>query len=490
MPPSVAILGGGIAGLSTAWHLQKLLPAKIPITLFEQSSHFGGWMESELVTRDGRRVLFEGGPRTLRIVGEPGKAMLELVHSLGLASSLKSVPKTSPAARNRYIYRGGQIHLLNPTPFNLLFSRSPVYAGILRGGVREAFVRRNSADDESVWNFFARRFDPRMADTLASAICHGVFAGNSKEMSMRSSFGSMWAAEQRSGSLVRDTMKGVITRSEDQAQLSNRWSSHETASFQKRLQQEASVVCFDQGMGRFPAAIVQDLRKASNVSLLGNQEVTKLELQEGPFSTIIHTKGNQPSSFSHVVSALPSTQLSRLLPTLANLSHIPYTTVAVVNLAFPSNVLPIRGFGYLVPGPELDATGGVLGCIFDSESHGDLEITRCTIMAGGWAFSKYFGDPTTADHDAILETALRAMRDQLGVTVQPLSSRILIQRDCIPQLLVGHHKKVSDVQDKLQEFQGHVQAIGAWITGVSVNDGVLAGRTAAEQVARSMNIEL
>ncbi|KAJ3339420.1 oxygen-dependent protoporphyrinogen oxidase [Gonapodya sp. JEL0774] len=523
--PSIAVLGGGIAGLSAAcvaiagsrgksilvlhlvttrpllttdffsiigrWHLQKLVPSTIPITLIEQAPRFGGWLESEVVSRDGRPILFEGGPRTLRIAGEPGKAMLELVHSLGLASSLKAIPKTSPAARNRYIYRDGGVHLLDPSPRNLLFSSSPVFAGILRGGLREAFVSRNTADDESVWDFFARRFDPRMADTLASAICHGVYAGNSKELSMRSAFASMWEAERRSGSLIRDMVKGALS-SKPPTDAPTQWSSPETDAFRKKLQQEATVVSFREGIGALPKAVIEELTKASNVTILKDACAARMELSKDSLTTTIHTSNGSSLAFSHVLSTLPSPSLSKLLPSVSQLSQIPYTTVAVINLAYPADILPLRGFGYLVPGPELENTGGVLGCVFDSESHGDPDVTRCTVMAGGWAFRKFFGDPDSPDLDLdrILHVAKQAMKKHLGVTVTPLATRVLIQRDCIPHYPVGHHRLLSEIQVALDEYGGRFQAFGAWKAGVSVNEGVLAGRRAAENIADELRAKV
>ena len=75
----IAVIGGGITGLSTAFHLSRDLP-QAKITIYEQSDRVGGWIDSEHVKVNDGTVLFEWGPRTLRPdrMGN-GMATLQLV---------------------------------------------------------------------------------------------------------------------------------------------------------------------------------------------------------------------------------------------------------------------------------------------------------------------------------------------------------------------------------------------------------------------------
>lgn len=82
MPPptSIAILGGGITGLSAAFNLSRRFP-QTQITLLEKSARLGGWVRSRRVeVKDGEgnraQMLLESGPRTLR---PNSGAILELV---------------------------------------------------------------------------------------------------------------------------------------------------------------------------------------------------------------------------------------------------------------------------------------------------------------------------------------------------------------------------------------------------------------------------
>jgi len=61
----IAILGGGITGLASAYYLTKELP-NAKITIYEASDRLGGWLSSKRVPVKDGTILFEAGPRTLR----------------------------------------------------------------------------------------------------------------------------------------------------------------------------------------------------------------------------------------------------------------------------------------------------------------------------------------------------------------------------------------------------------------------------------------
>ncbi len=75
----IAILGGGLTGLATAFHLSRGLP-HAKVTIYEKSNKIGGWVNSEVIKVDDGEVLFEWGPRTIRCgMGPAPMSMLELV---------------------------------------------------------------------------------------------------------------------------------------------------------------------------------------------------------------------------------------------------------------------------------------------------------------------------------------------------------------------------------------------------------------------------
>lgn len=73
----MAILGGGISGLSAAWNLARS-SAPVEVTVYEACSRVGGWMESTTTASGG---LFELGPRSLRTAGASARIAMEMVSS-------------------------------------------------------------------------------------------------------------------------------------------------------------------------------------------------------------------------------------------------------------------------------------------------------------------------------------------------------------------------------------------------------------------------
>ena len=82
---TIAVLGGGISGLTAAFTLSRRLPRdQYRIIVAEASSRLGGPGQSERISvlgEDGPRALYEWGPRSIRPVGYKGRRTIELVRS-------------------------------------------------------------------------------------------------------------------------------------------------------------------------------------------------------------------------------------------------------------------------------------------------------------------------------------------------------------------------------------------------------------------------
>lgn len=75
--PHVAVLGGGLTGLTTAFYLARKLPPSSKIVVYEASQRWGGWIKSERVKIKGigsdQEVLFERGPRLISLRPSQGR---------------------------------------------------------------------------------------------------------------------------------------------------------------------------------------------------------------------------------------------------------------------------------------------------------------------------------------------------------------------------------------------------------------------------------
>ena len=76
----VAVLGGGITGLASAFYISEAFK-DVPVTLYESGPRLGGWLRSASVDVGTGNVVFEQGPRTLRPSVPNGLITLDLVSS-------------------------------------------------------------------------------------------------------------------------------------------------------------------------------------------------------------------------------------------------------------------------------------------------------------------------------------------------------------------------------------------------------------------------
>ncbi|KLO06994.1 Protoporphyrinogen oxidase [Schizopora paradoxa] len=488
-PKAIAVIGGGITGLSAAFHLSKRFP-RAQITIFERSNRIGGWINSRHVkVSDGSghnaTICLEAGPRTLR---PNSKAMLELINQLHLQTAIISTPTTSPAARNRFIQIPGREGLTALPSSPLSFLRSPFLSSLIAlPAAKEMFLNSNrrSPEDESVDEFMSRRFGDRFARIMGSALVHGIYAADSRVLSVRAAFPTLWDAEERGkGSVVRGFLR-------KRSSTSTPLQAYDVGDLSERMK-GVSAFSFRGGMETLPHALATNVRAKQNVTIRSGVSIAGLRFLEEQPDAELELEGGETLKFSHVVSTVSLPKLQSITSQTGALPHMtnnPMSTVTVVNIIFPPTKAPIHpaGFGYLIPRPEggygSEANAsGFLGTVFDScalaaQDSGDAGFTKLTVMMGGpHKLDRHQSDPShvlshLAQHlgssDALPEPAFYEAREQV---------------DCIPTPTVGHVQRMSELlavlRDPAGPWKGRLEVIGAGVGGVSVGDCVEAGRNA------------
>ena len=144
--------------------------------------------------------------------------------------------KNSVAAQNRFVYHPD--HLVRmPGPGTSLFSNvinllsEPVFKGVIWGCFKEYFhevpERPDGLDDESIGSFISRRFGSGPADNLASAIIHGIYAGDIYNLSARTILPGPWETELKSGSVLQgldSQRRAVYSGSSDGDLTKDNWN--------------------------------------------------------------------------------------------------------------------------------------------------------------------------------------------------------------------------------------------------------------------------
>ena len=170
---------------------------------------------------------------------------------------------------------------------------------------------------------------------------------------------------------------------------------------------------------------------------------------------------------------------------LTYFQQTPSVTVMVVNLFFSNpDILPVHGFGYLIPRsvPYMQNPERALGVVFDSDAtigQDETGGTKVTVMLGGHWWDEWDSYP---DEGEGAQMAKSILHRQLGIVAEPDAIRVSLQHDCIPQYVVGHHDRLSKGSRQLENFEGRLKVAGNSYTGVGLNDCVRAAREVVKEL--------
>ncbi|KAM9724369.1 protoporphyrinogen oxidase [Menidia menidia] len=469
---TVAVLGGGIGGLAASYYLCRN-PQVTKVIVLESSSRFGGWLWS---TRRDDGAVFELGPRGIRPAGAVGRNTLNMVEDLGLQGEILPVSYSHVASKNRFLYVNGQLHKMPSDLRGLLRTLPPFSRPLLFNLASEILVSKGKEEDESIHSFVSRRLGQELADIAVDSMCRGVFAGDCRQLSVRSCFPLFHRAEQRRGSLLL----GLLLGSGPTPQVAP------GALAQRAMKESWAQWSLRGGVESLPEALVEQLQQSGRVQLHREARVT--QVQPSASGWTVHLEDGVLAA-DHVIAALPAAALGGVLPPscqplLQQLRGISAVTVAVVNLEYEGSILPVTGFGHLVPSSE---DKGLLGVVYDSvpfpqHNRPDGQTTRLTVMMGGAWFQEEFGAPESVTTECLLARASEAVCSHLGVSAAPCWSQVTLHQDCIPQYHQGHFQRVESMRSFIKEKNLSLSLTGSSFDGVSVNDVIFSGRTAVDEL--------
>ena len=193
-PLRVAVVGGGVTGLTAAWQIQRLGHR---VTVLEAGTRAGGVV-------GGQRLgawLQEMGPNSLL---ESSPEIAAFVDDVGLAPRRLYA---APAAKQRYLVRGGRPVALPTSPG--AFLRTPLFS--VRAKLRlllEPLWRRAPAEaEETLADFVRRRLGQEFLDYAINPFVAGIYAGDPERLSVRHAFPRLHALEQDYGSLLLGALR-------------------------------------------------------------------------------------------------------------------------------------------------------------------------------------------------------------------------------------------------------------------------------------------
>lgn len=454
--PDAIVVGAGITGLSCARALHR---AGLKVQVVERSDAVGGVVRSEVMPGVGPVDL---GPQTLR---SGDRDLMEDLKSLGIWDR-RTV--AGDAGKNRYVFWDGELVALPSGPGSFLSSPVLPLWGKLRL-LMEPLVPRGAPEDLSVADFFRGRLGRHAVDRLVDPFVAGVYAGDPEGLSVDAVFGELRAGVKEKGSIVRWGISKA--RAAKKAR---------EASGEPRV--PTQLFAFENGLGEWPEAMADSLGPGA--------VQTGVEVQEahrGPDGWTLsgtqdghHWRAAAPILVMAVPSPVAAGILSSAYPDrVRRLKDIPYAPVSTVTLAFDRKDVehPLDGFGCLFPSSQGRSVLGILwiSSLFPGRME-DGRVVTTTFVGGA-------RQPENALRSErwIADQAIREHREILGVSGDPVASRVTRWNMAIPQYEFGHLDRVSAAAE-LEDTEAGLYLAGAYRGGVSMGDCWKGGRTTASRI--------
>ena len=421
-PFHVAIVGGGISGLSTAWYVEKQAASQgvsVVCSVYETADRWGGRIRTDLVEHEEGRFVVEAGPDSFLTAQKPWAVDLAL--ELGLAEQLLG---TNDAARRVYVLTKGKpvlmpegVFLLVPTKFKP-FVLSPLISplGKLRMGLDLFIPARKGDKDEALGDFVTRRLGSEATDKIAEPLMSGIYNAEAERQSLLATFPRFRETELAHGSLIRGMLAGKAETRRKRA------GSHAQTSAKGRP--TSTFVSFVAGTEEIVAGLTRRLgarlRTGVHVSGIrsGGGGDYLLEVSGGP--------GDGPTGevirADAVVLAIPAYDAAEVLASICPeasgiLRSVRYVSTGTVSLAYKRDASGERlgGFGVLVPRSENRSVNAVTwsSTKFDHRAPEGHSLLR--VFFGG---SRSPGTMQLGD-DELLDVVKKELRTIMGVTRPP-----------------------------------------------------------------------
>ncbi|MFO0706183.1 MAG: protoporphyrinogen oxidase [Nitrospira sp.] len=469
-PRTVAVVGGGISGLATAFALQEqAVSAGISLrcTVLESGSSWGG----KIVTHRIGDLVTEAGPDSFLSQKPAG---LELCRKLGLTEQLINTNETGKKA---FVWSRGRLHelpegLITFVPRQLgPFLRSGLlgWGALARMGLDVVLPKGSVDGDESLASFFRRRFGAQAFDRVLEPLMAGIYAGDAEQMSLKATFPRFLELEQQYGSIIRG-MAAAKKKAPPPGPGARR----------------TMFVSLKNGLGDLVEVLATRLA-GQGVELRTGCRVDALRVrshQLGRWMYDLILNDGSALSVESLVLATPayvSAELLRPLTPMAGglLDLIPYASTGTVAMAYPASAVSgaVEGFGFIVPRSEardlIAATWTSLK--WPHRAPADRVLIRCYV--GGVGRDRILEQ----DDEALVKTVRAELATMCGLTAEPSYVEVNRWWKAMPQYTIGHLDRLTQLDAALSRYGGLVLT-GAGYRGVGIPDCIRDGAVAAEKV--------
>jgi len=443
----IAIIGGGISGLATAYFVHKF-NKNIQLDLYEKDEVLGG----KIKTLRMHGFCIEQGSNGFL---SSRKDAIDLAKDMDIEHLLL---KSEDVARKRYLFDGIKVHKIPENVKEFFYSSMLGVGSKIRVASEIIMPVKKNDSEESLQSFGYRRVGKEFTDKMLDAMSAGIFASTPTKLSVNAAFPAVVNLEKEYGSLTYGMLKKK----------------------KKEAGPGGVLTSFKNGMSTF----IDELVKQSGACLKTNMEVESISKNSAGWQLKI--KDGEYKEYDKIVLSTPSYISSRLVknfnPELSELlRQIEYSPVSVVALGYDD--LPdgsLDGFGLLT---TKDANAQVLGILWDSSIFSDRATEGkklIRVMIGGQR------NPLLAakEENDLIDIAIGAVRQIMGLYNKPLLTHVTRWFKGIPNYGVGHLSLIEKIFASVKNNEGLYLNSNAY-KGVSFNDCIINSKQCALDIMRN-----
>ena len=433
----IAIIGAGISGLTCGYTLMQKKYDNFEI--FESSNRPGGVIK----TFKNTKYLFEEGPNTFAI---SDNRTLRMIMDLNL-----NIIKPKKSSSSRYILKNNSP---TPLPSSLI---SIINTKLISKKTKikifqEIFNKSDKKDDnESIHDFFTRRFNNEIADYLVNPFIAGTFSGDPKKISIKHAFPKLVHLEKKYKSLILGFLIGKKP--------------------QNAIKRE--VISFQNGLSELTKSLSIKLNDKINY----NSKVNSISAKSSGFIINVMQNGKSIEKFvDKIIITCPCKNISEIIKDeritgyIKKIKSINYPPLDTFTLAYNKNDIPNidDGFGLLVPEVEKKNILGILYLSSMFKYRAPKNEILMTVFVGGARHPEM----TKLNSNKILEIIKTDLSDIYGIQSDPKFVYHRKWPQSIPQYSLDYDTNLNSFT-RIEKILNGIHFTGNYKGGISIENNIL-----------------
>ncbi|QLK86330.1 protoporphyrinogen oxidase [Staphylococcus sp. 17KM0847] len=459
---SVAIIGAGITGLTSAYFIKKAYP-NLDVTVYEASNVPGGKIKTAY--REG--YVIELGPESY--LGRK-TIMTEVAKDIGLTDDDIVTNETGQS----YIFADNQLYPIPggailgiPTDFKPFMTTQLIsMKGKLRA-LKDLTMKplEMPEGDMSVGHFFRERLGDELLENLIEPLLSGIYGTDIDELSLMSTFPNFKLLEEEHGSIIKGMQKIRKARLQKEAHIQG---------------PQGQFKQFKRGLYDFIMHLEKWLLK-HDVTIHYNTKVVDLKAMQKGYHVVLNEE--KQVYYDGVIVATPHQVFRQWFsndPMFDYFDCLEASSVATIVFAYDEQ--------------NIENIHNGTGFVIARTSHTD--ITACTWTSKKWphtapegkvlirAYIGKQGDNIVNEQtdEALVEIAQRDLKQMMTFKGEPEFTIVNKMPYASPQYHVGHIEKIKQIQQHILSNYPHLQVTGAPFEAVGLPDCIKQAKQAVDNL--------